>query len=101
MAPFYAHMQEGLDDLTSKRDETKTLLKGLASWLGEDPTSADADAILAVCADLVDTAEACSHPGKQREDSANQPHRLHTGEVTNVDAVQDEPYGNQHDTEYF
>lgn len=101
MAPFYAHMQEGLDDLTRKRDETKTLLKGLASWLGEDPTSADADAILAVCADLVDTAEACSHPGKQHEDTANQLHRVHYSEVTNVDAVQDEPYGNQHDTEYF
>ena len=60
MAPFHAEMRTGLDELTARRDETRTLLKRLAGWLGEDPNQANPDAILKVCADLVDTATACA-----------------------------------------
>lgn len=60
MAPFHVEMRDGLDGLTTHRDETRALLKRLASWLGEDPNQANPDQILKVCADLVDTALKCA-----------------------------------------
>ncbi|EOD38821.1 formin-like protein-like protein [Emiliania huxleyi CCMP1516] len=60
MAPFHTDMRRGLDALTAHRDETKTLLKRLAAWLGEDPNRANPNSILKVCADLIDTAIACA-----------------------------------------
>jgi len=60
MTPFYDDMLKAFDELAGTRDDTKVLLKRLASWLGEDPASADADALLKACADLVETAEACA-----------------------------------------
>ena len=68
ISPFYAEIQHGLEELTLTRDETKALLRRLASWLGEDPAKADADAILKACADLVDVAKACAPPPVDEDD---------------------------------
>ena len=56
MAPFHTSIEAGLQALEARRDETRALLRQLAEWLGEDPNSANPDAILRQCADLVDTA---------------------------------------------
>ena len=56
MAPFHTSVEAGLQALEARRDETRALLRQLAEWLGEDPNSANPDAILRQCADLVDTA---------------------------------------------
>ena len=60
MGHFSEEVQRDLDDLVGTREEVKNVLTRLASWLGESAATADADAILRACADLVDTAVACA-----------------------------------------
>ena len=57
-------MEVGLSQLTSMRDETKSLLTQLASWLGEDATKADADRMLTMCNNLIETAYICAPPSE-------------------------------------
>ena len=65
---------DGGDALTTaarckaRRDETRDLLKRLASWLGEDPNVANPDQILKACADLVETAIACARLPPEEEE---------------------------------
>ena len=58
MTPFLAALRGGLDELTRLRDETKALLRQLATWLGEDANLANPDTFLKACADLIDVAVA-------------------------------------------